>query len=65
MIATTLLAIGLVLTVEGLAYALAPSLVERMLEMLRQIPEAARRQVGGLAIVTGLILIWAAHQLGV
>ncbi|AXI54028.1 DUF2065 domain-containing protein [Sulfitobacter sp. JL08] len=65
MIATTLLAIGLVLMVEGLAYALAPSLVERMLEMLRQIPEAARRQVGGLAIVTGLILIWAAHQLGV
>jgi uncharacterized protein YjeT (DUF2065 family) len=64
MIATTLLAIGLVLTVEGLAYTLAPSLVERMLEMLRQIPEAARRQVGGLAIVTGLILIWAAHQLG-
>ena len=32
--------------VEGLAYALAPSLVERMLELLRSLPEAARRQVG-------------------
>jgi len=65
MIATTLLALGLVLTVEGLAYALAPSLVERMLELMRQVPENARRQMGVLVVVTGLILIWAAHQLGV
>jgi uncharacterized protein YjeT (DUF2065 family) len=31
MIATTLLALGLVLIVEGLVYALAPSLVEQLL----------------------------------
>ena len=65
MIATTLLAIGLVLTVEGLAYALAPSLVERMLEMLRSLPESAVRQVGWLVVVSGAILVWAAFQLGV
>ena len=65
MMATILLALGLVLIVEGLAYALAPSLIERMLEALRQIPEAARRQVGLLALVSGLILVWLAHQLGV
>lgn len=64
MMATILLALGLVLIVEGLAYALAPSLIERMLEALRQIPEAARRQVGLLALVSGLILVWLAHQLG-
>ena len=63
--ATILLALGLVLIVEGLAYALAPSLIERMLEALRQIPMAARRQVGLLALVSGLILVWLAHQLGV
>ncbi|WP_108786003.1 MULTISPECIES: DUF2065 domain-containing protein [Roseobacteraceae] len=63
--ATILLALGLVLIVEGLAYALAPSLIERMLEALRQIPEVARRQVGLLALVSGLILVWLAHQLGV
>ena len=33
-----LTAIGLVLVIEGLVYALAPSLVERMLEALRQMP---------------------------
>lgn len=65
MIATTLLALGLVLIVEGLVYALAPSLVERMLEMLRSLPEAARRQTGLLSVLLGLILVWLAHWLGV
>lgn len=64
MIATAFLALGLVLIVEGLAYTLAPSLVERMLEAMRQLPDGARRQIGGLALVLGLILVWAAHQLG-
>lgn len=58
------LALGLVLIVEGLAYVLAPSLVERMLEALRQLPETARRQIGLLTIVVGLILLWVAHWLG-
>ncbi|MBT3143563.1 DUF2065 domain-containing protein [Phaeobacter gallaeciensis] len=63
--ATIFLAFGLVLIVEGLAYALAPSLVERMLEVLRSLPESARRQVGLITIVIGVILLWIAHQLGV
>ncbi len=64
LIAITLLALGLVLIVEGLAYALAPQLLERMLEILRTLPEAALRQVGGLAVVIGLILVWGAWQIG-
>ncbi len=64
MIATVFLAFGLVLLVEGLAYALAPSLIERMLEMLRALPEPARRQVGLLSAVSGLILVWLAYQVG-
>lgn len=59
-----LLALGLVLMIEGLAYALAPSLIERMLELLKTLPEQALRQVGLLAFVSGLILVWAAFQLG-
>jgi uncharacterized protein YjeT (DUF2065 family) len=59
-----LLALGLVMIIEGLAYALAPSLVERMLEMLRSLPETAVRQVGWLVVVTGAILVWLAFQLG-
>ncbi|GAA6192980.1 hypothetical protein NBRC116597_29010 [Phaeobacter sp. NW0010-22] len=65
MMATIFLALGLVLIVEGLAYALAPSLVERMLEVLRSLPESARRQVGLITLVIGVILLWIAHQLGV
>jgi len=63
-VSTVLLALGLVMIVEGLAYALAPSLVERMLEMLRALPEAAVRQIGWLVVVTGAILVWFSWQLG-
>ena len=58
------LALGLVLVVEGLAYVLAPSLVERLLEMMRQLALDERRRVGALAIVLGVILLWIAYQLG-
>ncbi len=61
---TILLAFGLVLIVEGLAYALAPSLIERMLEALRALPEQARRLVGLLCVISGLILLWGAYQIG-
>ena len=64
MIATALLALGLVLIVEGLVYALAPSLVDRMLVALAAVPLEARRLMGLLALVTGLALVWAAKALG-
>ena len=60
-----LLALGLVMIFEGLVYALAPSLLERMLEILREMPQAAVRQIGALVIVGGLILVWVAFQIGV
>ena len=59
-----LLALGLVMIIEGLAYALAPSLIERMLEMLRSLPEAAVRQIGWLVVVSGTILVWLGLHLG-
>jgi uncharacterized protein YjeT (DUF2065 family) len=64
MIETAFLALGLVLIVEGLAYALAPSLVEQMLEMLRTLPEAMRRNVGVIAILLGVVFVWIAKTLG-
>lgn len=60
-----LLALGLVMILEGLVYALAPSLLERMLEVLRALPEMAVRQIGLLVIAAGLIFVWVAFQLGV
>ena len=62
--AWVLLALGLVLMVAGLAYVLAPSLIERVLEVLRSLPENARRQVGALALVSGLICVWLAFFIG-
>ena len=64
MFADTLLALGLVLVVEGLAYALAPSLVERLLMALRQMPPDALRLLGLTALVGGTVLIWLAKRLG-
>ncbi|QIE44941.1 DUF2065 domain-containing protein [Pseudohalocynthiibacter aestuariivivens] len=58
------LALGLVLIVEGLVYALAPQIVERMLEALRSIPPEARRTIGMLALISGLILVWLGKSLG-
>ncbi|APE42994.1 DUF2065 domain-containing protein [Sulfitobacter alexandrii] len=60
-----LLALGLVMILEGLVYALAPSLLERMLELLRTMPEQAIRQIGALVVVGGLVLVWLAFQIGV
>ncbi|WP_299874334.1 DUF2065 domain-containing protein [uncultured Sulfitobacter sp.] len=59
-----LLALGLVMIFEGLVYALAPSLLERMLEMLRQMPTEAVRQIGGIVVVVGVAFVWLAFQIG-
>ena len=58
-----LLALGLVMIVEGLAYALAPLLIEEMLQLLRSLPLEARRQIGVLALVMGVLLAWGGHAL--
>ncbi|MBQ0751113.1 MAG: DUF2065 domain-containing protein [Roseovarius sp.] len=64
MLETALLALGLVLIVEGLVYALAPSLIEQMLVAFSALPTEARRLMGAIALVLGLILVWAAKTLG-
>ena len=53
--------IALVLIIEGLVYALAPSLVERLLEALRAMPIETRRNLGLVTVATGLILLWIAR----
>ena len=62
--ATALWALGLVLVIEGLVYALAPGLVERLLQALQAMPLEQRRLVGLLALATGVALLWAAYALG-
>ncbi len=62
--ATILLAIGLVLCVEGLVFALAPSRLEDALEALRNIPADTRRLIGLTALAVGVLLVWLAKSLG-
>lgn len=64
MIETLLLALGLVLIVEGLVYALAPSLLERMLLALTMLSQEQRRLMGLTALALGVALVWAARSLG-
>ncbi|ETX28263.1 DUF2065 family protein [Roseivivax isoporae] len=48
------------LIVEGLAWALAPSLLERLLEALAGLPLEARRMLGLLTALTGIAILWVA-----
>ncbi|MEM8776865.1 MAG: DUF2065 domain-containing protein [Pseudomonadota bacterium] len=64
MIATIILAVGLVLIIEGLVYALAPSLVEQLLAALREMPEDQRRIMGLVALGIGVFFVWCAKSLG-
>ena len=64
MIETALLALGLVLIVEGLVYALAPSLIEDLLAALSTLSIEQRRVMGLAALAIGVVLLWAAKALG-
>jgi uncharacterized protein YjeT (DUF2065 family) len=64
MFANILLAIGLVLIIEGLVYTLAPSLVEDLLEALRNLSLEMRRTFGFLVMVLGVCFLLAARAMG-
>ncbi|MEM6481311.1 MAG: DUF2065 domain-containing protein [Pseudomonadota bacterium] len=58
------IALGLVLILEGLVYALAPSFLEQLLAMLRALSEEQRRLIGLIAITLGTGLVLAAKTFG-
>ena len=58
------LALGLVLVIEGLVYALAPSLVENLLEALKEMSLQTRRNFGLVAVALGVGLVWLARIIG-
>lgn len=64
MIATILLAVGLVLIVEGLVLALAPSRIEEALRVLAAAPAETKRLIGLAALVLGVLLFALARALG-
>jgi uncharacterized protein len=55
------LAIGLVLVVEGLALALAPRRMEDALRALAALSQDQRRAIGLAALALGVVLVWLAR----
>jgi uncharacterized protein YjeT (DUF2065 family) len=49
-----------VLIAEGLVYALAPSLVEQLLQALRATTLEKRRMIGLVFTALGVVLLWLA-----
>ena len=55
-------AIGLVLVIEGLAYALWPGGMQRMMAMMREMPEETLRNSGLFGLAIGVAIVWFARQ---
>ena len=51
-------ALGLVLVIEGLLWAAAPTLATRMLHAASETPEQVLRFFGLLAIGLGVLIVW-------
>lgn len=58
-----ILALGLVLAVEGLVLALAPRRIEDALRLIASLGLDQRRTIGLLALALGVVLVWAASPL--
>ena len=54
-------AIGLVLVIEGLLWALAPRMGRKLLEATSETPESSLRLAGTLAVAAGVFIVWMAR----
>jgi uncharacterized protein len=57
-VADFLTAIGLVLVIEGVLYALFPGVVRRMLALLMTQPPVAVRAAGLAGAALGVVIVW-------
>ena len=53
-----LLGVGLVLVIEGLVFALAPSRLDGLVQMMAEMPRDQRRLIGLIALALGVLLVW-------
>ena len=58
-----LLGLGLVLVVEGLVFALAPTRLEELVRIIAEMPLETRRTLGLAAVAIGVLLVWLARTL--
>ena len=53
-----LVGIGLVLVLEGLAYALAPEFMKNMMEQMQTVPAQSLRVAGAACLAIGVFIVW-------
>jgi len=53
-----LVAIGLVMVIEGLLWAAAPQLGLNLLAAAAQTPERVLRTAGTVAVLAGMVIVW-------
>jgi uncharacterized protein YjeT (DUF2065 family) len=58
MISGFLTALGLVFVIEGLLYALAPSRLRAMMQMMQQFSDEQLRMGGLAAMAAGVAIVW-------
>ena len=58
-----LIGIGMVLVIEGLVLALAPSRLEELIAFLDEIGPEARKLMGLLCVVLGIAVLWGVRLL--
>ena len=51
-------AVGLVLVIEGLLWALAPRFAARLLQVEADTPQHVKRRAGWIAVAAGAALVW-------
>jgi len=56
-----IVALGLVLAIEGTFYALAPGTLKEMMRQMQAIPEQTLRTGGIFAVAAGLLVVWLAR----
>ena len=61
MLANVLMALGLVLVIEGLLYALVPSQLKAMMLSMQKLSDDQLRIGGIAAMATGVVAVWVVH----
>jgi uncharacterized protein YjeT (DUF2065 family) len=53
-----LIALALMLVIEGAAYALFPDGIKRMMAIVQTLPSSTLRTFGMATAITGVIIVW-------
>tara|TARA_B110000211_G_scaffold163462_1_gene184616 strand:+ start:26 stop:211 length:186 start_codon:yes stop_codon:yes gene_type:complete len=53
-----ILALGLLLFIEGLFFAIFPTRIKNMIKVIERIPETKLRSLGVFFLILGFLIVW-------